>query len=379
MNNVAIIENCTNYDGSLTRAVELAKNNKLEAQRLALDASRILADSSARHEEIKRQGYFQRLRDRLTGKKLENEMANVQDFHQLQQMSFRYLEIISQNDLLMMESIATIKNQLNYLVADNLDTKRAITNLADKLKSKIDTLEHRIERLETTTAIHGWLLTIDELDYCDRYPINIRVLSIVKDFRAMKDRDWTITDMRCLKSALRKTNIQPTEKIKIQDFVDSIATDNYPDKYTDIVNAVLQIKDIDTSRVHSELSLPLLSTMYQFADQYLTHAKVIENLVKLRPDIPPEKTVSDLIINGLKENRIGIDSEVEYQHLAMELLTGVNMAVYFASKKGYVCPDATCILRKQGKIFLSPGFCPECGKQLNIDHSVVTSGNERNN
>ena len=364
MSELSIVENDVTFDKKLSRPLELARNNSFEAQRMATDCAQLLSSSTNRLEKIKNQGFFKRTANRLFGKTKDIEQANMNDMHQLQKMAFRYLELVNKNNIMMLDSIITVKNQLDYILSDNIETKKAITKLAGKIKSKYNAMEKRIERIEITTAIHGWLLTIEEFEYIESYPKYIRLLKIVDDFRNLKSKDWTISDIRCLKNALRKTDIHPNETISIEGFVTSIANDNYPNKYSDTINGMLMMESVDVERVNSQLSLPLLSAMYQFADKYVTNTEVIERIVKIHPDIPERETAAKLILEIIKEHNVDITTEVEHQHLVLELLTGVDMAKYFASKKGFICPSANCILNKQKHKFIVPGFCNECGTSV---------------
>jgi len=366
MSATVLKENNSTYDDQLSMSLKLAENNRLEAQRLALDCAQLLSVKTHQADAMKQQGFFQRLCKKFTGQQ-SVETINTNTLFQIQQKAFRYIELLNHNNLMVGESIITVKNQLNYIKADNIETKKAITQLAQKIKSKFESLERRIERLEVTTAIHGWLLTIEEFDYVRRFPKHMRLLNIVKDFRDIKTRDWTIDDIRCLKNAIRKSGIDPDETITIRQFLSGIAVENYPDKYSSILNHLLMVEDVDVKRVKTEVALPMLTAMYQFADQYVTNTGVIKRIVEKYPNIPAEQTVADIMVNIVQESGIDTEAETEYEHLALELLTGVNLAQYFASKKGFICSSSECLIHKQQKHYISPGFCQECGKPLQLD------------
>jgi len=360
-------ENNAVFDEQLGMALKLAEFNRLEAQRLATDCAQLLSASTQTMGSLKGKGFFQRVWNKLGGRDDALRNLNINNLIQIQQKAFRYIELLNQNNLMMGESIITVKNQLNYIKADNIETKRAITVLAQKIKSKFESLERRIERLEITTAIHGWLLTIEEMEYVKRFSPHIRLLKIVKDFRDIKNKDWTISDIRCLKNAIRKSGIDPDETITLKDFLSGVAIENYPDRYSETINHLLMLDDVDTERVKSEMSLPMLSSIYQFADQYVTNSGVIQRVVQKYPHIPAQETVAGIMVDIIQESGIDIHAQVEYQHLALELLTGVNLAQYFATKRGFICPNSECIIHKQSKHYLTPGFCQECGTKLKLD------------
>lgn len=360
-----IFTNDSTFDEALSKPLVIAKRNTLEAQRMAMDCAQLLSASSERLESVKKQGFAKRLKSKFAGNAREAEIASKEDLLKMQKMSFRFLELINKNDVLLMDSMITVKNQLDYILADSQETKQAISTLAQNLKEKFNSVERRIERLEVTTEIHSWLLTIEEFDY-QEFPKYVRLLKLVSDFRELKKKDWTINDIRCLKSALRKNDINPSETVSIEDFVKSIAIEIYPNRFFDQVNRVLIADKVDVKRVVTDLSMPLISAMYQFSDRYLVNADVIARLVRKFPDVPAEETAASIILEIIKEHNIDISAEIEHQHLALELLTGINLAKYFASSKGFVCSNQNCIIHKQNKIYVSPGFCPECGNPLNL-------------
>jgi len=365
----------TSLDGHLAKPLELAKNNSLEAQRLALDCTQLLSRAADRVAEVSGQGFFKRVWGRLNGAAVAAERASKQDMLHLQRASFRYLEMLGQQNLLTLDAVATVRNQLSYVLTDARDTKEQLRHLAeqtretilalvDTLEARFDSLERRIERIETTSAIHGWLLTIDDFEY-DRYPEAIRLLKIVADYRTMKDANWTMDDFRCLKTALRRTGIDPLSHIRVEEFIRRIAVDNYPNKYTKDINGLLDMEAVDSIRVTDEISLPLLSCLYGFAAKYQEHVVAVNDLVQSsHVSTHPTQAVSDLMISRAKHAGIDTNAEVEYRHLALELLTGVSMAKEFAPKGGFVCRNMECLNHKRMAVFFSVGFCDQCGRKL---------------
>lgn len=362
----SLVPQNTKHDSKLVNILNLAKRNQLEAQRLAMDCARMLSFSTDQIEHIKEQGFFKRIAGKFTGKFKKTDLIAKENFIRMQEMSFRYMELLNENDLLLFDSVITLKNQLNYLKIENDTTKKVINKFADDVTSRFGQLEKRIDRLETTSSIHGWLLTIEEFDY-ESYPIYIRLLKIVEDFRNLKPSDWTIADIRCLRNALRKTNIHPDKHVVLRDFIKSIAIENYPDNYNTEINGVLLLDDVDIQNVENQISLPVLISMYKFADKYVEQSGLIQRLVKQFPDMPPEDTATNLIVEIIEEANVDLDTNIKHEHLALEFLSGVNMARYFAFDAGYLCNNKNCIIFKQKKKYSLPGFCTECGQQLQPD------------
>ena len=361
----SLVPQNTKHDQKMVNLLRLAKRNQLEAQRLAMDCARMLSFTTDQIEQIRDQGFFKRIANKFTGKSRETDLITKDNLTLMQEMSFRYMELLNENDLLLFDSVITLKNQLSYLKIENDKTKAVINEFVQYVANRFDEIETRIERLETTSAIHGWLLTIEEYNY-NRFPIYIRLLKIVSDFRKLKPSGWTIPDIRCLRSALRKTNIDPDKKIVLRDFIKSIAIENYPGNYNAEINGVLLSNDVNIQKVEHQISLPVLISMYKFADKYVEQSGVIQRLAKQFPDIPPEDTAADLILEIIEEANIDLNTNTEHEHLALEFLSGVNMARYFSFKDGYVCINEHCIIAKQKNRYSSPGFCTECGEQLQL-------------
>ena len=331
-----LVECDKTYDGNLSDAINLTIDHEMEAQRLAADCARLLSYSLNRLEELKSQSFFKRIVHRFKGRSMEIAAANQNDLIELQKMSFRYLELINERQAITMDSIITIKNQLNYIMSDNLETKESLLLLVDKIKDRFQSNKRRIEKLEMTSSIHGWLLTIEEFEYKERYPIYIRLLKIVDDFRKLKPRDWTFNDIRCLTNALRRCGIVPNEEISIKEFVEKLASENMHNGYFNEIKDMLKFHQIDVKKIVEELSLPLLCTLYQFAKEYENKATLFTAIEEKFPGSLPEIALPYLINESLSQNGIDIESKAEHQHLSLEFLTGINMAKHFASKGRFI-------------------------------------------
>lgn len=396
MNELAIRENDASLDASLTPTLEMARRNPMEMQRFALDCTRLLRESQDRLATMENQGFVSRLWNRFSGQRGQVQLANQQAFATVQRMSFRYLESINEQNLMTLNAVATVKNQLSYAVSEISDlrhttgqavsdiydtiekshqatsdqierlresTKAAIMGLAIKMKEKLEDMEHRIERLEQASSIHGWLLTFDEFGY-DRYPEAMRMIQIVSQYRIFKNDSWNADDARYLKSALRRGGLDPHQPVLVRNFIQQLARENYPDNYGKDIHCLLHIPEVDADKVRQNVSLPALNAMYLFGKEYASNRGNIERLAKRHKSIDPREELAHQIGDILDECGIETNAETERHHFAMELLTGVEIAEAYGWASGYQCQDMDCEGRRQNTKSSLPGICTQCGKQM---------------
>lgn len=396
MSNLAIAENDASLDANIQATLAMARKNPMEMQRLALDCTRMLRCVEENGNNLASQGFLKRLWARFSGQQGKIAMENQQAFAMVQRMSFRYLEKVHEENLMTLNAVATVKNQLAYAVSDLAEirtetgkavenvygaidqlnketadqisrlresTKAAIFGLAMKMKERLDDMENRIERLETSTAIHGWLLTFEEFGY-NRYPQAVRLVEIVSQYRMFKNKDWTADDARYLKSALRRGGLDPHEPILVRDFIQQLALENYPDTYGTDIRNLLQIPLVDADKVRENVSLPALNSLYMFAKEYAANQGNIQRLAKRHANIDPREELATQITEILDEYGIEANASAERHHFAMELLTGIEIAQAYGWTLGYQCPEAGCVNRVNGKKSDNPGICTQCGNGL---------------
>ncbi len=102
----------TRIDHQLHPLVERAGHQAVEAQQLALDATRLLSCTADRFEEYRSKGFFKRCWSALSGKTRAMNSANWQDLMDMQKVGWRYLKLLHDNDLILAHSMITIRNNL---------------------------------------------------------------------------------------------------------------------------------------------------------------------------------------------------------------------------------------------------------------------------
>ncbi len=394
MYELAIIPDNGTLDASLKPSMELAKRNGMEMQRLALDCTTMLQTNGERIQQLANQGFLARLWSRFSGERGRIDLENKQAVARVQQMSFRYLEKLHEEKLMTLDAVATIKNQLAYATSEIVElreqhgqameviqenqakiiqatdekiaalrdsTKTALIALAEKMKDRLENMEQRIDRLETDSAMHGWLLTFEEYGY-EALPDCLRLIRIVKDYKQLKREGWTAADTRYLKTALRKSGLDPESPVRIGEFIRQLAVESYADQHGREVLGFLDLESVDPDKVLQNVSLPALNSIYVFGKEFETNKGNIERLAK-RHGIDPREELATQIGEILEDRGIESQASTELYHFAIELLTGVDIAREYGWKAGYVCTEEGCPGRGTSRRDV-PGMCSQCGKPL---------------
>jgi dephospho-CoA kinase len=156
-----------NFDTSLTvqeekhlnELVANAERNKAEAQKLALDAGKLLTITADRFNEYKDKGFFKRCWYTISGKRGELERANKHDLIEMQKFAWAYLSKLQEQNLIQAQAIAVIRNNLKAL-------QGSISTIHDIIKTLIKKFDARITKLEEVTSLLDWCNNIQaQKDY----------------------------------------------------------------------------------------------------------------------------------------------------------------------------------------------------------------------
>lgn len=309
----------TAIDKELKPKLDWAEQNKDLAEQLAMDATRLMSCTEERLDEYKDKGFFNRCWASFSGKNAQMQRANQKDLIQMQKMGFRYLQMLNERDILMAHSLITIKNNLNTLAIDELETREEITKLAQKVKQRFDELTLKIGKVEETANISQWLGCIDVGDYDERFPKYIRMLVLINEFRALKGNNWTTQDIRSLQKALKEAQINRKEKIKLEDFIcnlfDEIKEYGLNDFNKEIKISTCKDKPVEIGYdfIQQEISSPVFLSLYEISDKY----RVSNDVGK---EFDGDDIAKKLVLAFIRELNVDISKEVVLQDLALEIL-----------------------------------------------------------
>lgn len=170
-------------DSKVEQMMGWANTRRAEAEQLAMDSARLMACTTDRLDKLRNQGFFKRCWNRFSGKAGEMERANVNDIIQMQKMSFRYVNMLQEQQLLMAHSLLSLKNNLMSLAVKEEETRNLIGLLAQRTKERFERLEKRMEKVEISQNLQGWLLGLEERDYDRIYPTEyMRLFRVINDF-----------------------------------------------------------------------------------------------------------------------------------------------------------------------------------------------------
>lgn len=348
---------------NLDNILAISKRNSIEAQRLASDCANLvtLPESNSQTET---KGFLSRVISKFKFTPNNNISITPSELSNLKNAARQYIQLLSDNDALAIEAIISVKNQidykLNYLAEKQDKTLDQLQNIIQKISSKFENLQHRIEKLEETTALHSWIITIEEYGY-DTLPEQIRMLRIIHDFRSLKQDELSNSDIRCFRSALRRVQINPDDKTTIKNFVEGLVSSNYPNKYTEKIENYTLLEIIDPKKVIENISQPITSAILLFAENYARYAQAVKVVADNYNNIPEEEAISKIILDNISANGIDINTEIENSHLALEIFTGLKLSLYYGNKKGLACTNKYC---SSNAISYFPGYCSSCGQYL---------------
>ncbi|OYV33060.1 MAG: hypothetical protein B7Z80_25120 [Rhodospirillales bacterium 20-64-7] len=297
------------------------------AEQLALDASRLLACTGDRVATYQGQGFFKRCWFGLSGKNGNVQRANEKDLIEMQKYAWRYLNLLQERDLLAAHSIITVKNNLMTLAVDQDDIRQEVSRLADRVYNRFVALDERVDKIEASQRVHGWLLTIDMRGYDSAFPPNLRLLRVVNDFYHLKPGSWNIMELRYLQKALKEVGLDIQKNIRVGEFVDRVIEEieglGYPGFSTLVTLEGKTYRDDDF--IVDEISAPSFNSLYQIKKNYTSSSRVIRSLQKSL-GVAHVDAIKTVLSDFITEQGIDTETEVPLKDLAIEILSCFDLA-----------------------------------------------------
>ena len=133
----------------LEKVMADAERNKSEAQKLALDAGKLLTITADRLADYKDRGFFKRCWYKVSGKQGSLDRANQSDLISMQKYAWAYLMRLQEQNLLEAQAIAVIRNNLKDLQSETAEIHDMISVIVQKFDA-------RIKNVEDKTALLDW-------------------------------------------------------------------------------------------------------------------------------------------------------------------------------------------------------------------------------
>jgi len=324
-------------DAQLQGKLEWAESNKLQAEQLALDATRLLSCTTDRLETYRDQGFFKRCWCSLSGKNDEMQKANQRDLVSMQQHAWRYINLLNERNILMAHSMITVKNNLMTLAVAEEETRSEVRRMAEKVYERFVALEDRMKAVEVATSIHGWLITLDTLDYDDRFTPHFRLLRVVNDFIGLKPGDWHPQELRYLQKAVKEAGLPWKQTISVESFVDGVI-DEIEDAGYASFEGLLGNKNgstVPVSFILDNVAVPTYTSLFSIADNYTKSSNTIDVLIE-ELSCSRIEAIKKVLMTLITRQGVDVSAEVPFRDLAIELLSCMRLSrALFASDEHF--------------------------------------------
>ena len=316
-------------DGMLESKMAWARSKSAEAEQLALDCTRLLSCTEDRLGQIRNQGFFKRCWNQLSGQTGAMERANTADLIQMQKASLRYINMLQEQQMMTAHSLLTLKNNLVTLAIKEEETRNLVGLLAERTLQRFQDLEKRVDQLEISQNLQGWLLTLEDRDYDVNYPTPyLRLLKIIDDFYGYKSDGWNYNDMLFMRKALRTVGLNPKEQISMNMFMDTLVEEIKKqgfDTYRELLIAHLPSDKGDFGHFAIEnVSSQVFTTLNGIYTQYTDKSEVIEALSD-ELSISPEAALKRLLARTISKLNVDLDCQLPLSDIAAEMLVGLKL------------------------------------------------------
>lgn len=316
-------------DGMLESKMAWARSKSAEAEQLALDCTRLLSCTEERLGQIRNQGFFKRCWNQLSGQTGAMERANTADLIQMQKASLRYINMLQEQQMMTAHSLLTLKNNLVTLAIKEEETRNLVGLLAERTLQRFQDLEKRVDQLEISQNLQGWLLTLEDRDYDVNYPTPyLRMLKIIDDFYGYKSDGWNYNDMLFMRKTLRTLGLNPKEQISMNMFMDTLVEEIKKqgfDTYRELLIAHIPSDKDDFGYFAIEnVSSQVFTTLNGIYTQYTDKSEVIEALSD-ELSISPEAALKRLLARTISKLNVDLDCQLPLSDVAAEMLVGLKL------------------------------------------------------
>lgn len=309
-------------DESLEPKLAWAKDRTAETEQLALDATRLLSCTSDRLEQYESRGFFKRCWYKLSGKTGELQRANVKDLIEMQKVAWRYINLLSERDLMLAHSIVTVKNNLLTLRVEQKEIRNEIVRMANRINDRFIRLEDRVANAEAATNINGWRLALADRDYDEKYTPYFRLLSVVRDFYQIKESNWNMRELSLLRTGIKEVGLEWKKPVSIAQFVEGLVEEIEQadiNKFEDLVLIPNNGSCIPSSFILENIAVPSYLSLFELNDKYLNVFHTIES-IKGHINTTKEDAIRKAILSFVKNQGVNLEIQIPLRDIAVELL-----------------------------------------------------------
>lgn len=316
-------------DALLEKKMAWAKERQVEAEQLALDAARLLSCTGDQLAKLSKQGFFKRCWNAFTGENASIERANTANLLQMQQMSLRYINMLQEQQIMTAHSLLALRNNLLTLSTKQEETQELIISLAEKTLARFEALENRVGQMEITQNLQGWLLTLEDRDYNEKFPTpHLRMMRVINDYFGYKKDDWNFNDVLFLKKALRTVGLNPKQKLSMEEFIDEIVDEIDKEGFEVYSKLLFAHAPAELENpcqfVLDNISSQVVTTLNGIYTQYNEKQEAVEVLSEdLNCSI--EEAFKKLIKVSIKKLNVDMSQNISLSDIASELIMGLSL------------------------------------------------------
>jgi TPR repeat protein len=337
-------------DRQVEQMLNWAKIHQAEAEQLALDSTRLLACPGGRLEQLADQGFFRRCRSRFSCKAGAAERADTADLIQMQKTALRFINMISEHQILTAHSLLALKNNLLALAVKEEETRNLAAALAQLTLERVEKLENHIDKIEISANLQGWLLGLEERGYAEKFPAeSIRLFQVINNFYSLKNDAWTYNDLMLMKKALRSARLDPDRKISLNLFINQLIDDIYLQKIgMENFNSIINYhKPINTDNysvfVVNEISSPIFIAIHGLNTQYNNRLDEIK-IISDQMNVPLHEALKILLRKSIEDLNVSLEYEFSLAEAAIEILGCLRLSA-FLSEQAQVSLHFNCWVR----------------------------------
>ncbi|MBK1640575.1 hypothetical protein CKO12_01505 [Chromatium okenii] len=310
------------FDRTLEPLLARASARAADTEQLAMDATRLLSVRPDQLAIVVKQPFFKRLWGGLTGNTQAHTTAAQTQLFEMQRLSWRYLQLLNERELMLAHTMITVKNNLLTLAVKETETRDMLTMMAKRITDRFMALEQRVDTIEIQQNIHSWLLTLETHDYPDRYPAKLRMLRVIQDFFTLKAGNWSITEIKYLQKALKDVELPWREEITLGDFIDGLI-DEIDAHGFDAYDRLIEVNGaqgrIEHQFILDNISASSHKALYKIADSY-NHSSDVIDLLADQLSITRREALKRVLRGFIEKEGIDTSITIPLRDLAVELL-----------------------------------------------------------
>ncbi len=310
------------FDRTLEPLLARASARAADTEQLAMDATRLLSVRPDQLAIVVKQPFFKRLWGGLTGNTQAHTTAAQTQLFEMQRLSWRYLQLLNERELMLAHTMITVKNNLLTLAVKETETRDMLTMMAKRITDRFMALEQRVDTIEIQQNIHSWLLTLETHDYPDRYPAKLRMLRVIQDFFTLKAGNWSVTEIKYLQKALKDVELPWREGITLGDFIDGLI-DEIDAQGFDAYDRLIEVNGaqgrIEHQFILDNISAPSHKALYKIADSY-NHSSDVIDLLADQLSITRREALKRVLRGFIEKEGIDTSITIPLRDLAVELL-----------------------------------------------------------